>query len=62
MLPVSAFILYILSLKADHPPTIAIDGSDVKVVDDFKYLGSNISSIAIDTEINSRIAKASATS
>jgi hypothetical protein len=42
--------------------TIYIDGSNLEVVDDFKYLGSTISSsLTIDTEINSRIAKASAT-
>jgi hypothetical protein len=52
----------ILAQKADPPPTISIDGSNLEVVDDCKYLGSTISSsLTIDTEINSRIAKASAT-
>ena len=40
-------------------PSIAIDGCTLEVVENFTYLGSTISSsLSIDSEINSRIAKA----
>ena len=41
------------------PPSIYIDGSNLFVVDNFKYLGSTISSnLLLDVEINARIGKA----
>ena len=43
------------------PPKVHIDGTELKVVDKFTYLGSTISSNArIDDEINHRISKAAA--
>ena len=43
-----------------HRPTISIDGTQLKTVDDFKYLGSVISSDGnLDKEISARICKAS---
>ena len=45
----------------DHPPTITIDGHVLEAVDDLTYLGSTISSsLTLETEISSRIAKATA--
>ena len=42
---------------AGHLPTIAIDGYNLKVVENFTYRGSTISnSLSIDVEVNSRIA------
>ena len=41
------------------PPSIYIDGSNLSVVDNFKYLGSTISSNpSHDVEINAHIGKA----
>jgi len=46
---------------ADSSPTIAIDGYNLEVVEDYTYLGSTISnSLSVDTDVNGRIAKASA--
>ena len=43
-----------------HRPTISIDGTQLKTVDDFKYLGSVISSDgSLDKEISVRMCKAS---
>ena len=43
-----------------YRPTISIDGTQLKTVDDFKYLGSVISSDgSLDKEINALICKAS---
>ena len=43
-----------------HPPTISIDGTQLKMIDDFKYLGSVISCDgSFDKEISARICKAS---
>lgn len=48
-----------MSLGSETTPNISIDGYNLEVVENFTYLGSTISSsLAIDTEINSRIAKA----
>ena len=45
---------------AAPPPSISIDGTRLKTVEDFKYLGSTISSNGtLDKEINARISKAS---
>ena len=42
------------------PPSISIEGTPLKTVDDFKYLGSTISNDgSLDKEINTRICKAS---
>ena len=44
---------------AEIPPSIYIDGSNLSVVDNFKYLGSTISSnLSLDVEINARTGKA----
>ncbi|RXN09497.1 c-binding -like protein [Labeo rohita] len=45
--------------EKDFPPTIAIDGYNLEVVENFTYFGSTISS-SIDLEINGWIAKAAA--
>ncbi|GAA6107151.1 uncharacterized protein LOC118407100 [Tachysurus ichikawai] len=46
---------------ADSPPTIAIEGYNLEVVENYTYLGSTISnSLSVDTDVNGRIAKASA--
>ena len=51
----------VMAQDAGHPPTIAIDGYNLEVVEHFTYLGSTISnSLSIDVEVNSRIAKATA--
>ena len=51
----------VMAQGADHSPTIAIDGYNLKAVENFTYLGSSISSsLSIDAEVNSRIAKAAA--
>ena len=43
-----------------HRPTISIDGTQLKTVDDFKYFGSVISSDgSLDKEISALICKAS---
>lgn len=50
-----------MAQEMDSSPTIAIDGYNLKVVENFTYLGSTISSsLSIDAEINGRIAKAAA--
>ena len=44
---------------AEIPPLVFIDGFNLSVVDNFKYLGSTISSnLSLDVEINDRIGKA----
>ena len=41
------------------PPSVYIDGSNLSVVDKFKYLGSTISNnLSLDVEINAHIGKA----
>ena len=48
-----------MAQDAEIPPSIYIDGSNLSVVDNFKYLGSTISSnLLLDVEINARIGKA----
>ena len=48
-----------MAQDAKIPPSIYIDGSNLSVVDNFKYLGSTISSnLPLDVEINARIGKA----
>ena len=52
----------VLSQGVDILPTININGNDIENVKNFVYLGSNVASNAsLDTEINSRIGKASGT-
>ena len=49
----------VIAQGTDHSPTIAIDGYNLEAVENFTYLGSSISSsLSIDAEVNSRIAKA----
>ena len=49
----------VMAQDAEIPPSICIDGSNLSVVDNFKYLGSTISSnLSLDVEINARIGKA----
>ena len=46
---------------ARSPPTITIDGVQLKTVDHFTYLGSTISSnVSLDVELDRRIGKANA--
>jgi len=48
----------VLGQDTTTPPEIALDGTTIEVVQNFVYLGSNISSNAsIDSEIDSRISK-----
>ena len=48
-----------MAQDAEIPPTIFTDGSNLSVVDNFKYLGSIISSnLSLDVVINARIGKA----
>ena len=45
--------------EAEIPPPTHIDGSNLSVADNFKYLGSTISSyLSLDVEINACIGKA----
>ena len=47
-----------MAQDAKVPPSIYIDGSNLFVADNFKYLGSTISSnLSLDVEINARIGK-----
>ena len=49
----------VMAQDAEIPPSFCIDGSNLSVVDNFKYLGSTISSnLSLDVEINARIGKA----
>ena len=49
----------VMAQDADVPPSIYIDGSNLSVLDNFKYLGSTISSnLLLDVEINAHIGKA----
>ena len=51
----------VMAQDADSPPSVTIDGYNLEVVENFTYLGSNISSsLSIDYEVNGRIAKAAA--
>lgn len=41
-----------MAQETDSPPTIAIDGYNLEIVENFTYLGSTISSsLSIDAEI-----------
>ena len=49
----------VMAQDAEIPLSIYIDGSNLSVVDIFKYLGSTISSnLLLNVEINARIRKA----
>ena len=51
----------VMTQGTDDPPKITIDGYMLEAVDNFTYLGSSISrSHTLETEVNSRIAKATA--
>ena len=53
----------VMGLDTSSVPTLHLEGLPLEVVNDFVYLGSNISSRAsLDTEIKRRIAKAASTS
>ena len=48
-----------MAQDVEIPPSIYIDGANLSVLDNFKYLGSTISSnLSLDIEINARIWKA----
>ena len=48
-----------MAQDAEIPLSIYIDGSNLSVVDNLKYLGTTISSnLSLDVEINARIGKA----
>ena len=48
-----------MAQDAEIPPSIYVDGSNISVVDNFKYLGSTISSnLSLDVEIIACIGKA----
>ena len=50
---------YVIAQDTEISPSIYIDGSNLSVVDNFKYLGSTISSnLSLDVEINACIGKA----
>lgn len=52
----------VLCQGVDTPPSILIDGQPLEVVDNFTYLGSTVTSNAsLDAELNTRIARATAT-
>ena len=49
----------VMAQDAEISPSIYIDGSNFFVLDNFKYLGSTISSnLSLDVEINAHIGKA----
>ena len=57
----SLFNLFILGQDISATPCISIGDCTLDVVEDFTYLGSNISSnLGLDTKLNVRIGKASA--
>ena len=48
-----------MAQDVEIPPSIYVDGSNLSVVDNFKYLRSTISSnLSLDVKINARIGKA----
>ena len=48
-----------MAQDAEIPPSIYIDGSNLSVIDNFKYLGSTISIyLSLDVEINACIGRA----
>ena len=50
----------VMAQDAEIPPSIYIDGSNLSVVDNFKYLRSTISSnMSLDVKINAHIGKSS---
>ena len=52
----------VMGLNTSSPPTLHLEGQPLEAVNDFVYLGSNISSSAsLGTEIKRRIAKAAST-
>ena len=49
----------VMTQDTEIPPSIYFDGSNLSVVDNFKYLGSTISSkLSLNVEINAHIGKA----
>ena len=49
----------VIAQDAEIPPSIYIDGSNLSVADNFKYLGSTISgNLSLDVQINAQIGKA----
>ena len=49
----------VMAQNAEIPLSVYTDGSNLSVVDNFKYLGSTISSnLSLDVEINAHIGKA----
>ena len=48
-----------MAQDAEIPPSVNLDGSNLSVVDNFKYLRSTISrNLSLSVEINARIGKA----
>ena len=48
-----------MAQNAEIPPSVNLDGSNLSVVDNFKYLRSTISrNLSLNVEINARIGKA----
>ena len=49
----------VMAQNAEIPPSMYIDGSNLSVVENFKYLGSTIScNLLLNVEINAHIGKA----
>ena len=58
-LTISIKITEVIAQDAEISPSFYIDGSNLSMVDNFKYLGSTIfNNLSLDVEINARIGKA----